>query len=438
MFFTPIVNADFQSVMEDYENQKYGTAYEGFLSTAKLGHQKSQFNLGVMYFQGQYVDKDINQAYAWMKLSMQNEEGIENQKKAFDVVKKKVVDIESAEKAYQAIEEMYSIDALKNSLLPVLKENSESEEINLSKIIQPIYPRMAALKGIEGFARFEFNVDRSGSPRNIILVDYFPNNVFVRESFRVIPRWKIEVKENFQSVKDYRVRYKMEYLMSKNSKTENSEKKLIDELLKNSNKETAVGLRNMAYLLLYPSLNKDNINPYKLFLQAAMQGDPEAQYKIGLCLNYEIRCEIDLDKSKQWLTLAANNGYEKAKLKLAVVLSKGNTVEAHKQALIYMEEVKEKDLYSEYMYAWMLVTSPYEEISNPQKAIDIINTAENILYVDQVTIREIKAAAYAALGNFEDAINYQTEALELAEENGFSLETIKEHLEAYQNNSKWF
>ncbi len=65
-------HADFDRGMTAYFERNFDTAFAEFMDAARDGHAMAQFNVGVMYYRGQGVPKDMTQAYAWIELSTQN------------------------------------------------------------------------------------------------------------------------------------------------------------------------------------------------------------------------------------------------------------------------------------------------------------------------------------------------------------------------------
>jgi len=59
-------------------------------------------------------------------------------------------------------------------------------------IIRPLYPREAALAGIEGWVRLEFTITESGAVRDPLVVDAQPPRVFNREAIRALLKWKFK------------------------------------------------------------------------------------------------------------------------------------------------------------------------------------------------------------------------------------------------------
>lgn len=61
-------------------------------------------------------------------------------------------------------------------------------------VIEPRYPRKAAMEGIEGWVKFKFTVSTDGSPKDIQVVEAKPKRVFERDARKVIYKWKFKPK----------------------------------------------------------------------------------------------------------------------------------------------------------------------------------------------------------------------------------------------------
>lgn len=59
-------------------------------------------------------------------------------------------------------------------------------------VINPIYPRDAAISGIEGWVRIEFTITETGTVKNPQVVDARPARVFNRAAIRAILKWKFK------------------------------------------------------------------------------------------------------------------------------------------------------------------------------------------------------------------------------------------------------
>ncbi|MFT6732485.1 MAG: protein TonB [Polaribacter sp.] len=59
-------------------------------------------------------------------------------------------------------------------------------------VIQPRYPRKAAMEGIEGWVKFKFTIQPDGTPTDVELMDANPRRIFERDARRAIYKWKFK------------------------------------------------------------------------------------------------------------------------------------------------------------------------------------------------------------------------------------------------------
>jgi len=59
-------------------------------------------------------------------------------------------------------------------------------------VIRPVYPREAAIAGIEGWVRIEFTITATGAVTEPRIVDAQPPRVFNREAIRALLKWKFK------------------------------------------------------------------------------------------------------------------------------------------------------------------------------------------------------------------------------------------------------
>jgi protein TonB len=59
-------------------------------------------------------------------------------------------------------------------------------------VIRPLYPREAAIAGVEGWVRIEFTITETGAVRDPEVVDAQPPRVFNREAIRALLKWKFK------------------------------------------------------------------------------------------------------------------------------------------------------------------------------------------------------------------------------------------------------
>ncbi|MDT8320351.1 MAG: energy transducer TonB [Xanthomonadales bacterium] len=59
-------------------------------------------------------------------------------------------------------------------------------------VIRPMYPREAAIKGIEGWVKVEFTITAVGTVKSPRVIEADPPRVFNREAIRAILKWKFK------------------------------------------------------------------------------------------------------------------------------------------------------------------------------------------------------------------------------------------------------
>lgn len=88
--------------------------------------------------------------------------------------------------------------------------------------------------------------------------------------------------------------------------------------------------------------------------------------------------------------------------------------------------------------AWVLATSPNDDLRNGQRSIELGEKAAKLTDYKEPHILSTLAAGYAEEGNFEKAIEWSEKAVELgAEDDHDQLDQLKQELESYKNSKPW-
>ncbi|MBV1908695.1 MAG: energy transducer TonB [Kangiellaceae bacterium] len=83
-------------------------------------------------------------------------------------------------------------------------------------IINPRYPRKAAMEGIEGWVKFKFTISPDGTPLNVELIDAQPRRVFERDARRAIYKWKFKPRVvDGKAVEQHNMVYTMQFNLAK-------------------------------------------------------------------------------------------------------------------------------------------------------------------------------------------------------------------------------
>jgi len=71
-------------------------------------------------------------------------------------------------------------------------DKTEEGDIIPIVVIRPMYPRDAAMQGLEGWVKVEFTITEVGTVKNPRVVDADPPRIFNREALRAILKWKFK------------------------------------------------------------------------------------------------------------------------------------------------------------------------------------------------------------------------------------------------------
>ena len=86
-------------------------------------------------------------------------------------------------------------------------------------------------------------------------------------------------------------------------------------------------------------------------------------------------------------------------------------------------------------FAWVLATSPDEPLRDGKRALELARKACELTEYEQAHILSTLAAAYAELGDFENAVKWSRKACEIGNED--VADQLKEELTSYQNGKPW-
>ncbi|WP_105188604.1 tetratricopeptide repeat protein [Pseudoalteromonas sp. T1lg48] len=183
----------------------------------------------------------------------------------------------------------------------------------------------------------------------------------------------------------------------------------------------------VAYVEVKPLINKEKMQQWRYWQQkAAMGGHSDTLFQLG------VNCNIRL------LTLAAKQDHSRAQLQLGKCLlakADGATVHAN-QAKYWLERAAAQGnlIAKRKLAGWYVRYS--DNGSELEKAIELAEEVadEN----DHPLAYAYLAAAHAKLGNFEEAVDYQQQALSEANEQAFDQAPFQQSLAAYQQGNILF
>ncbi len=86
--------------------------------------------------------------------------------------------------------------------------------------------------------------------------------------------------------------------------------------------------------------------------------------------------------------------------------------------------------------AWVLATSPFDDVRNGARAIELATKACELREYKAAHILSTLASGYAEIGDFENALKWSEKAVELAED-GEQRENLSKELESYKAGKPW-
>jgi len=173
---------------------------------------------------------------------------------------------------------------------------------------------------------------------------------------------------------------------------------------------------------------------FQATLSNAIAGDAKGQFRLGLQYEYNFSGHfgIDITQAIIWYRKAADQGYDMAQKKIGQLYKRGKGVKQDYTEAVnwYRKAEVSNPGSSSCEIAWILATCPDANIRNPANAENLakkgVSEKKNFYTLD------VLAAAYAANGNFADAISTEKEAILLAGLEKFKSE-FKARLALYES-----
>lgn len=437
--------ADFELGMKYYSASNFEKAHREFRQAAKFGDVSAQFNLGVMYYRGEFVARDPIQAYAWLALAAQDSEYMAQGLhlkiyKSFSDEQKKLADL-----AYQEIFSKYSHAAIEKNLIPELDlANAMSNKPHLIKQINPDYPNWMLSKGKMGWVDIFFSVDKDGTTRDHV-VSYSSDESFTKVTIEAVRKWQFEpfmIDGKTTSVNGQKVQF--HFTLEDAEFSKRKIKKILSDTKEKADGGGAQEQFQYGYLLdVLPTFTKNILganavdNPNKWYLLAAQNGSPQAGFFLGQNMINGNMCAPDKNKSMGWLLKAAQRNIIEAQYMLALELLSGSRLHKNEdQGMYWLNKAASVESKhnnpAKLRLAWILATHPNKDQRDGSLALNYLRTIDPD-YHDKQTYYRTAAAVYAENGNFEAAEQWQEKALIDAKSLELPLERLQAQLASYKS-----
>lgn len=445
VFVSGAAHADFDLGLQYYTKGQFEKAHREFSQSAKFGDPSSQFNLGVMYFRGEFVARDAIQAYAWLALAAQAPEYAEKAlhrqiHQSFSAEQK-----QQAEEAYQGLLKKYSAAAIDESLTPILLDEKDApQKIRVLKQVDPPYPTKKLNVRRFGQVDVLLTIAKDGTTKDHVI--YLSSDpVFSKSVLDAIRQWQYQpamINGRPVETNGHKIRFMftidgLNYDQAKIEKALSVQKE--KALTGNAADEFAYGLS----LDILPSSKKfkrpEGIdeNPNKWYLSAAKKGHVIASFFLGRNILHGTKSVPEPDKSIAWLLKAASKDLVDAQYLLALELLSGARLQKNEeQGMYWLNKAANGQLpmnvRAKLKLAWILSTHPNQAQRDGAQALSYIKAMDED-YPDKLTYYRTAAAVYAENGDFDAALQWHEKALNDAKSLGLPANLLQAEFESYRN-----
>ncbi len=433
----------YSEAMSNYQGKNFERAHKQFTELASLGNKDAQYLLGVMYLNGDGIKSDIYKAFAWMSLAASK--GDKDYKKSVDTFANKL-DSERLEKARSILDELqktYGDETIEQKMHPVLTKSTQGEfqQLKLKYKAPTYYPKRAQKTGVAaGSVLLEYNVGPDGRTKHHRVISS-TSKFFREEALRSVKAYQYHPATiNGKPVETYLVVNNFTFEIEGFEADSKALHKKSMEMKKLALKGSSVDRYKYAQWtgalkrFMTPEHRKDLGNSNEWYTLSAIDGLPNAQFRIGRNMLYGEQCEADSDKSFFWLQLAAENGFAEAQTLLGLERYKGVRFDRdRKMGVAWLEKAAAQN-HTPAMVELALIYAMSDDagIRDPQKALAIIDSIPQKME-DRLTYYESLAAVYSINQEYEKAEKSQKRLLKEAKKHRLPTEVFERNLNLIKN-----
>lgn len=449
-FTIPLANASFDNAMKIYSDGRYEEAKNAFAAMAEIGDSASLFNLGVMYFRGEAVEKNLVKAYVLMKIANEtrdDEKLLKIEKSVFSILDK--AQKEKTKSLYKELSQIYGAENIKKNIFPKLLDDKDCPP-EILPIYQPplVYPRSELMSGRMGVVYVEHIISPEGYARDISIMAS-TSKAFSKASINGIKKFLYDSPvDNKPVLRRLAIIFELEKHPDLKVRAKPFIRDLNDKKLKAQEGDAiaqflyARGLNTYRQFKDYiPEQDVQYKTANEWYTKSAASGLANAQYEIGRNMLEGQGCEVDLKNGFKWIKAAAVGGFSPAQRFLATSElsefdSKVVNIDSKISWLKNAAQDKSYGYPAKLLLAWEMVASPEKRILDPDKALKLLDNKSDT-YSDELRVLETKAAAWALKGNFKKAIKFQEKGLKVAMKNDWNIPNVGERLEMYKNKQSY-
>lgn len=436
------VHANFDFGLIKYQEEDYRRAHESFYRATQYGHNEARYNLGVMYLQGQHVERDWLQAYAWLSLAYV-ESGEDEDSPVHQRVLESLPEDQQAEAKglAETVHSRYSSAAIWERLRPNPERFTGYTNPN-RPVRQTLaeFPRRLARAGAEGWSDVRFTIDEDGNTRDHYVI-HATHEGFGQAAIDAVRSSVYEpIRHGSHATAIVGVEDRVNFFMTSGGVEERVVRRVVNRARNQALNGSAGDKFAYAYQLkMIASWTRGELrgvdfdDPDEWFWRSATMGHDAAAYMLGSSmLNWG-----DIEHGELWLLRAAEQGLNDAAYLLGMeYLNGARLAQDTELGLFLLARAARSMPAAQVRYAWILSTYPDDALRDADLAAQMLDGIDR-RYPDKQGLYQARAALAAETGDFQAAVRWQERALADAEALGIRTETQQVRLKNYQNQRPW-
>jgi TPR repeat protein len=440
VLMSPPAEADLYEAATAVEKQDLPEAFRLYRELAELGHPLAQENIAAMYVNGEGVERDNALGYAWAKLALENGGG----ETARSIVQQLDPHLTAAARAKIAeMHARYGNRELERRLLPDEVPSGPKEPAatgcRMRSAPDPdrFYPPELKRREISGTVVVETRVLADGSaPLPRALYSFPPGGFDAAGRVIALGSTYSPAMEKGVAV-PCTIRFKVKFNIKGGPAQFTGAKS--DKMLADLKRAAAEGDPNSQLLyslvmLVRPAPDPEPMTTSRWLLRAAQAGLPAAQYLIGeRLMSRSGRRVQDAQKAERWFEMAGSRGSGEASIALAIYLLRSeHDAPTRLRGFTWMERAAASGHFEGRLFhAALLASWPDASRRDPLRALSVLDELGKEFDYDPLSF-EIRAAALAAQGQYENAIVQQKRALAEAKRKGWNGTIQQRRLDLYE------
>ena len=437
-FTSSLAHGDLYTANAAYQAKDFPRAFELYRELAELGHAETQETLAIMYIQGEGVKRDNILGYAWAALALEQRPS-EMAQRIYDQLNPHIT--ESGRKTAEELRAKFGKDALQKSILGIEKIPDASKKV-WCKVKAPAnpanyFPPGPAEKGVSGFAIIDARVFSDGRDHDPRAKRLIPAQPFDGPAMLLSMNSLFSPQIGNGSAEPCTILFKVKFTArsARTSKTVEPDLNAIKKRAVSGNPDS-----QLVYGLLLQNADGPPSGevPLDWIIKAAQAGNSFAQYVVGHEQLNSFMVEANEAKGIFWLDKAARAGDNDAQLDLAnyYLRDASNFVNVRKAVELLGRAVEGNRPEARFYLSALLASSPDAEVRNPKRALEIIGKDRGIYELNPIAW-EIRAAAHAHLGEFDEASDLEKRAIRMAKALHWNTAPLEARLAAYQGKKSW-